>query len=354
MPAWQAVIYGSDDRSEVYEYDRGDWARNVATSSIVALGRLSELAPSADGIVLAVPTAGERFALCPEERFSDQPAFADCTGVALTPDLVLTAAHCLRSGPLSELVALSGYYYEQPGQLASIAEASAHAIGAIVYEDAELGYAWLRLEHGGAFGPLGFQRAPVLRAMPIVSVNHGASLPAKIDKGGKAFPIGDQAFLATTDAFGGASGGPLFSLSGDLLGILISGSADYRMTSRGCRVAAQLPDEEASANEFAVHIEVAVKGLCAHHPDPAICTVDTTDVPSGPTCALRRRLTSGSSAGWMIGMASLGSIWFRRRHAQKRALFRATVGLHRSRNGVTKSTEPSRLGRSSRERDLKM
>jgi hypothetical protein len=344
----QAVIYGSDDRREVYDFDAGDWGRHIAGSSLVAIGLRSSLVAHGDDVVLNVPTARERLNLCPEERFSEQPAFAECTGVALGSDLVLTAAHCLRLGPLSDLVALSGYYYEQEGQLAPLHETDVHDIAGVIYEETDWGYVWLRLEpKGGALQPVAFEDDPIEMGMPVVSINHGAMLPAKIDKGGSAFPIDNRAFFTTVDAFGGASGGPIFSPGGELLGVLISGGVDYRMTSRGCLVAVQLSDAQIVAKEFAVRPRIAVDGLCTHQPDNTLCTVNPSARSTGFTCAIQRLEARSRPSQLTIGGAACLLLF--RRQGRRRSL-----RSHLSTNGArsltirgtsSKSTRPGRRGR---------
>jgi hypothetical protein len=43
-------------------------------------------------------TASKRFHLCAEERFGKQSSLADCSGLLLAADVVLTAGHCFDEG----------------------------------------------------------------------------------------------------------------------------------------------------------------------------------------------------------------------------------------------------------------
>ena len=52
--------------------------------------------------------------------FSDQPSSAQCSGVLIDDDLVLTAAHCLRALPCEEWRLVFGFYYIAPGVLNAI------------------------------------------------------------------------------------------------------------------------------------------------------------------------------------------------------------------------------------------
>ena len=90
-----SVVYGEDDRLEVYAHPDDD-LRRLAIDSVVALigeNRVVEL-PTGGYEVVAPRTVSERYNLCPGERFANQPAAATCAGVLIADDLVLTAGHC--------------------------------------------------------------------------------------------------------------------------------------------------------------------------------------------------------------------------------------------------------------------
>ena len=293
----QPLIYGADDRREVFEFD-DNWIRSAAEASLVAIGLRTDINDIVDG-ALAVPSAAERLSLCPEERFGNQPGFALCTGIALDGNVVLTASHCLRAGPLQELVAVTSYFYEAPGQLAALGDINVSAIEAVVQRDDELGYAWLRLYGARELRPVQVSDAPIVNGEAVISLNHGMRVPAKVDTGGRAYVVNENSFLSTVDAFGGASGGPVFSTSGALLGILIAGGADYQRSSRGCVTALHTLDSAARANEFVLRAGVAIQGLCSGYGGASLCG-DTTRVSSMPGCAFHDLAARGRNSPWYI------------------------------------------------------
>jgi hypothetical protein len=230
------------------------------------------------------PSAAQRFGLCAGERFAEQPSFAICSGVAVAPHLVLTAAHCLQAAPLSALVALSGFRYAGAGALAPLAARQVHAVDAVLAQNVWRDYVLLRVT-GEALVP-----APGAAPQPhagdaVFSVGHGMGVPAKIDRGGAAYDVDDdpRTFLADLDAFGGASGAPVFAADGALLGVLTSGARDYTPTAGGCNTIARGPAGPGTANEQVLRVQPTIDEICAQQPDPALCA-GVSPPPEG--CAL--------------------------------------------------------------------
>jgi hypothetical protein len=84
------AIFGDDDRQEVYEFD--DPLVVEAAASTVALIPSSYLTEEEDRFVVTDPeSAIEVYGFCPDERFSDQPVVASCSGFLVAEDLVATA-----------------------------------------------------------------------------------------------------------------------------------------------------------------------------------------------------------------------------------------------------------------------
>jgi hypothetical protein len=288
-----ALVYGDDDRSEVFAARPGDPLARAAASSLVALGLASELAPGGDDasvgggegtMHVTSLSAGQRFGLCAGERFGEQPSFAICSGVAVAPHLVLTAAHCLGAAPLSAVVALSGFRYAAAGVLAPLTAGQVHAVEAVLVQNVWRDYALLRVT-GEALVP-----APGAAAQPhagdaVFSVGHGMGVPAKIERAGAAYDVDDdpRSFLTDLDVFGGASGAPVFTAGGALLGVLTSGSRDYTPTADGCNTIARGPAGPGAANEQVLRVQPTIDEICAQQPDPALCA-GVSPPPEG--CAL--------------------------------------------------------------------
>jgi Trypsin len=112
----QAIVYGRDDRKELFEVEDAT-LRSRVERSVVAITTRDQVDVSDDAITLLTPSWQEQAMLCEGEPFAAQPAAAFCSGVLIDWDLVLTAGHCLRAFALADLVVLFGYSYSAPGRL---------------------------------------------------------------------------------------------------------------------------------------------------------------------------------------------------------------------------------------------
>jgi S1-C subfamily serine protease len=300
--ATASVIYGDDDREEPWADDVPPWLAAIVTTRLVALGPASQLAVTPSGDVrLQVPTLGQRFQLCQGEAFAEQPSFAVCSGVIFSSRYVLTAEHCTRALPLAEQVALSGFFYESPGRLSALHGSELHAISKVVAKDDFYDYAWLELAE-----PLELPALVVdatTEGEPISSAHHGAGLPAKLARS-TATGVDEDFFLSTIDAAGGASGGPVFSESGGLLGILTSGAADYHMTPEGCWRELERVESSESAAELTVSARRALDGLCSQVPDAEPCEAPARGESTG--CAVARSPPRGGAGLVWSSVAALG------------------------------------------------
>lgn len=301
------LVYAEDDRVEVFEYQPDDALKQAAASSLVALGFRRDVG--------ATTSAAEKLGLCPGERFGAQPAFAFCSGVAVAPHLVLTAEHCLQTGPLNELTAISGFYYAAADQLAPLEE---HAVTEVVARNPWRDYALVRVA-GSALVPVtDIQEAAPLSGERVASVAHGMGVAAKIDPAGHAYPVVDdeRVFVTDLDAFGGASGGPVFAASGALLGVLTSGSSDYEPTDAGCATTRHVPGGEGAANELVLRAKPTLDEVCARQAVPELCAQAAPSAGAG--CAIA---SPGASDG---PLALLLVLLFLRLWAQQGSNLRPT------------------------------
>jgi hypothetical protein len=101
LKAEQAIIYGADDRRDVYDVD-DPLLRRLATDSTVALIYTPRLEFGDDQTIRWQGRSLQAaLHLCPDERFGEQPVVPFCSGVLVDEDLVLTAGHCFRSSERS-------------------------------------------------------------------------------------------------------------------------------------------------------------------------------------------------------------------------------------------------------------
>jgi hypothetical protein len=263
---------------------------------------------------LAAPSLAEAAALCPGERFADQPTAAFCSGVLVDWDLVLTAGHCVRQFALDDFAVVFDYFQSDPGQTAAasdVRKAVEIVDEALDSEGAEprLDYAWLRLDR--AVQPprrpaaIHATRPPLRLGDPVVSIGTGLGLPIKVDSGGVVRDARDEVgdyFVADTDTAGGSSGGGAFDEQLALEGIMVRGRADFATTDAGCMATIYEPAGVDAGEQF-TYAHRAVEGLCARdeaasticRPDCGVPCEALPDIPTGG-CNVAAPTTPGT--GW--------------------------------------------------------
>lgn len=267
-----AVVYGIDDRTEVYAHP-DPALRALARNAIVALVRPGELDESDPRNVRPIgDTLREARDLCESERFLDQPTIANCSGTLVGHDLIVTAGHCvddLRDCQRYRYV--FDFFYESADTLATIdADTDVYQCRELVarVEDGSTDYAFVRLDRpvtGRIPASVRTMPGPVALDTPLTVIGFGSGLPAKIDDGGKVLDARASRldyFEGNLDTFGGNSGSGVF-IGTDWAGILVRGEGDYEAEG-DCSVVRVLPEEPAEGDdEDCTYGTTAIAGLCA-------------------------------------------------------------------------------------------
>ena len=238
----ERVIYGVDDRKNVYE-ETSPSVRKVA-SSTVALIRSSSLQPK-DGMSFALPSGsyGASQALCSGENFYAEPAAAFCSGSLVGPNLILTAGHCVTStSDCTSVRFVFGYALARSNifPLATLAS-EVYACKRIVFrkqERAGADFALIELDRKvSGHAPLKLQRSSTVKVGDALTViGHPSGLPTKIASGGVVRAVLPTHFVTNLDTYGGNSGSAVFnSKTNEVVGILVRGDTDF-VAQGGCAV----------------------------------------------------------------------------------------------------------------------
>jgi S1-C subfamily serine protease len=272
----QPVVYGQDDRRDVYQVS-DDAIRTLATESVVTLVNRSALnAADPNNVRFAAATLGQNFDLCAGEAFADQPAAGFCSGSLIGPDLVLTAGHCINDASCNRVSFVFGYNMAAAGRLNTVTTQDIFSCARVVarVENDALDYAVVQLDRSASprFTPATVRVGPPLATgTPLVMIGSPSGLPVKVDEGGSVrTPQQGNYLLATTDSFGGNSGSAVWDANSlDIIGILTAGDTDYVQDGSCTRV--NVCSEGGCGGENVLYVGPAINAFCQNGTDESLC-----------------------------------------------------------------------------------
>ena len=230
------TIYGEDDRRDWFEvteekYKR--WAR-----STVALIKKSSLniQRDSDGYYTITPSQHSRKQdLCEDEPFGEQPTPSFCSGFLVTPNMIMTAGHCI----LTKEECRDTYFVfdfakqEENQNEYRIPASSVYECKSIVAREFNktIDFALIELDRitDRRALPLRRDSQEVSVGTELMLIGNPNGLPSKIVPGGIVRSVNEDRIVASVDAFDGNSGSLLINIgTGIVEGMLTKGSNDYR------------------------------------------------------------------------------------------------------------------------------
>ncbi len=244
------VVYGADNRVEVYEAPSSIQAVAASTAAMIPMERLKLTPNETDPSIstyLARQSKLKENGICADDRYAEQATPASCSGFLVGPDLIVTAGHCSRTQLACQNNAwVFGFAMDQATQSAGVSIPAEN-----VYRCKELVNQKLSGPEGTDHALIRLDRV-VTSALPlkfrasgkiddnteIVVIGHPMGLPTKVSDGAKVRTnTHPHFFVANLDTFGGNSGSAVFNTT-DLTveGILVRGETDYKYNLvKGCQ-----------------------------------------------------------------------------------------------------------------------
>ena len=251
--AGDKVIYGKDDRKDLYEVTNPLY-KKLADSTVVLVRKTDVQASSNNTMTIRAQSFQQVMSVCKTERFSDQPSGGFCSGTLIAKNMVLTAGHCITNQSGCQGVNfVFGYGVKAKGQYPKVVPAD-DVVGCknILYREQNgngADFAIIELtrpitQHAPAKLAVGRRSQEISKGTKLVMIGHPAGLPTKVEDGGKVRDSSSTGFfVANTDSYGGNSGSGVFNQqSGELEGVLVRGETDYVSTG-SCYVSNVVPED---------------------------------------------------------------------------------------------------------------
>ena len=237
-----SVIYGEDDRREVYE--EANPRVLEAWSATGALVDSAAIEADGDGSWRLV---GETFqaggGVCAGEPYADQPLVSFCSGFLVEPDVVATAAHCLTEvAPESFFFVFGFRMLDADTVTCTFAGEFVYGVNRVIASelDGNSGSDWalLRLDRPvRGVTPLTLRsKGRIENDTEVLIIGHPVGLPAKIADGATVLDSSPEAFFVTDlDAYGGNSGSAVLNVETlEVEGILVRGESPDFVIDGSC------------------------------------------------------------------------------------------------------------------------
>lgn len=235
------AIYGEDDRMEAYRLKE---LKNVVPSIAALLSTDQLTRVNGRWQLPDKPRLADR-RWCSDERFNTQLSLASCTAFLISPNRVVTSAHCLKKGndPFAygiscrDMAIVFDFALDEKGEIdRQLDDRQVYGCRSVPYgSDLSSASALAVIELDKSIDdriPLTvYSGTQVDRDWNLALLGHPSGLPAKVAPNGNVVSVeSEQVFVSDLDAYQGNSGSPVVVMDDEVpyaVGVLSGGEKDF-------------------------------------------------------------------------------------------------------------------------------
>tara|TARA_Y100000768_G_C23991405_1_gene693891 strand:- start:18356 stop:19174 length:819 start_codon:yes stop_codon:yes gene_type:complete len=238
-----AVIYGEDNRID-YVHMAND-TQNLANSSVAIIPK-NKLKLIGDYFYAQAKSVGEVLKLCESEPFIHQPQLANCSGVLVGDDKVLTAAHCIDKKSIhrtqNDYYIVFGYVKNQEGIVKAFHKSQVFTLKKELYYNFDptfkdpVDLAIYQLDRASGRSPVKINYN-IDKNESLFVLGYPMGIPLKFADDAEILSFSNKSFRHHLDTFSVNSGSPLFNAHNELIGIHVRGTGlNSDRTSDNCNI----------------------------------------------------------------------------------------------------------------------
>lgn len=225
------VIYGKDDRHEVYESSPKYQRIASSVAAQISKKEFQNNPLSSEYHFTKSKNLERRFDLQKNQKFATQQTRVGCSAFLVAPNIIATAGHCVQSSSdCDENYWVFDYILEAgKTKINSIPKSNVVSCKRIIITKLDMiqDFALIEINESQERPYLELE-SQVTEEENVYMLGFPSGLPMKVTNNAKILKIFDLFFQANLDAFSVNSGSPVLSETSDkVIGILVRGTTDY-------------------------------------------------------------------------------------------------------------------------------